>query len=157
MFNKMKILIASALCMLSAVAVAESSVSLSQASIRANIGDKVSVKVQMSGFPTTEGGGIDVHFDPAVARVNSVVVDGVAWTFVNSNGAIDNGQGVVSGVLFSNYQGVSGSANIATIEFEFVGKGRSQITLSESASNPFASNGGKVAVTFNPTDVRVRR
>jgi hypothetical protein len=59
--------------------------------------------------------------------------------------------------LFSSYQGVSGNAKIATIELEFIGKGKGVIGLSESDNNPFASNGEQVAVTFRSTKIHVRR
>lgn len=157
MFRKTKGLIGCLLLVLSAAVHAETGVSLSLSTIKASVGSTVSVDVLMSGAPNTEGGGIDVQFDPDLMQVNSVAVDGNTWTFVNQNGDIDNAAGTVTGIIFSSYNGVSGDARIATLELEFTGKGKGEIVLSESDVNPFASNGGLLAVDFTPTEVRVRR
>ena len=157
MFRKTQGLIGCLLLMMSATVSAETGVSLSQSTIKSRAGSTLSVDVLMSDFPNTEGGGIEVHYNPDLVKVNSVVVDESTWTFVNRNGDIDNSAGTVTGIVFSNFGGVSGNARIATIELEFVANGKGSIVLSESDNNPFASNGEALAVNFNPTRIQVRR
>lgn len=157
MFKKIKGLIVLGLFVFATIANAESGVSMSESNIHSKVGNTMLVDVLMSDFVFTEGGGIDMHFNPALVQVNSVVVDGDTWGFVNRDGSINNTDGLVSGILFSSYQGLSGNAKIATIELEFVGKGRGEISMSESASNLFAGNGEHLAVTFSSTRIHVRR
>lgn len=157
MLNNMKIFIGSLLLVCSMMANAESGISLSESKIQSRVGQTVSIDLVMSDFAMTEGGGVEMHYDPSLVKVNSVVVDSDTWNFASQNGDINNSDGSVSGILFSNYQGVSGDVKIATIELEFIGKGRGKITLNESDSNPFASNGEQMAVTFSKTRIRVRR
>ena len=157
MFKNTNVLVGGLLFVFSMMVHAESSVSLSESNIKSKVGSVVSVDLVMSDFTMTEGGGIDIHYDSALVQINSVVVDGATWTFVSRDGDINNTDGAVSDILFSSYQGVSGNAKIATIELEFVGKGRGDINLSEAASNPFASNGEQLAVTFSSTKIHVRR
>lgn len=157
MFKNTNILIGGLLFIFCAVANAEPVVSLSESVIKSKVGATVSVDLLMSDFSMTEGGGVEMHYNPALVRINSIIVDGSTWNFARHDGDINNTDGSVSGILFSNYRGVSGDAKIATIELEFIRKGRGKIRLSESDSNPFASNGEQMAVTFNPTKIRVRR
>lgn len=156
MLNNMKIFTGSLLFVFSMMANAEPGVALSESVIKSKVGRTVSVDLVMSDFAMTEGGGVDMYYNPALVQVNSVTVDGATWGFASKNGNIDNTNGVVSGILFSDYQGVAGDAKIATIELEFVSKGRGWIALDASGDNPFASNGEPMAVTFNHTNIRVR-
>ena len=157
MFKNTNVLVGGLLFIFSMMVHAESGVSLSESTIKSKIGSIVSVDLLMSDFAMTEGGGIDIHYDSTLIQINSIVVDGATWSFVNRDGHINNADGTVSNILFSSYQGVSGNAKIATIELEFIGKGKGEINLSEAASNPFASNGQQMAVTFSSTKIHVRR
>ena len=124
---------------------AESSVAFSDSRIQSRMGE------------ATEGGGLVIHFDPRLLEVTNVVVDSTVWRFINKNGDINNGEGSVADILFSSYQGVSGDAKIATVEFKSLKKGRGDISLQESEHNPFASAGEKVSVSFESTKIRIRR
>lgn len=135
----------------------EAVVSLSKKKIKSNIGSTVTVDLQMSEFPVTEGGGVNIRYNPRVVQINNVTVDASTWNFVNQNGNIDNAYGIVSNILFSSFRGVSGDARIATIELEFVGRGKSKIRLEASDDNPFASNGEPLDVKFRSTRIRVRK
>ena len=157
MFKNTNSIVGGLLFMFSMMVHAEADVSLSESTIKSKIDSIVSVDLVMSNFSMTEGGGVEMQYDPKLVQINSVVVDAAAWSFVNRDGDINNADGTVSGILFSSYQGVSGDAKIATIELEFIGKGKGKISLSESNSNPFASNGEQMAVTFSPTKIHVRR
>lgn len=151
------ILLAVLLFVFTTVVNAAANVSFSESSVKSSAGNTFTLDVLMSDFPATEGGGLILHFDPALLQVANVTVDSTVWKFVNKNGDIDNTGGTVSGILFSSYQGVTGSAKIATIEFQATHKGKGDITLEESANNPFASNGQNINVTFTPTKIRIHR
>ena len=76
---------------------------------------------------------------------------------MNRKGVTDNDKGKVSDILFSNYLGVSGDAALATITLQAVLRGKSNLGLSESELNPFASGGKKIEVVFGKSAVNVVR
>jgi hypothetical protein len=156
MVKKISILTGCLLFVISTL-VSAADVSFSEKRIRSHVGEQFSLDILMSGFPAIEGGGVTLHYNSDVVRVTSVSVDDSTWNFVNRDGEIDNDAGTVSDILFSNYQGVTGDAKIATIGFESIKKGRSKLTLEESAINPFGSGGENVAVTFKSSTIRVQK
>ena len=156
MSRMINILIGGLLLVSSGIVNAEPEVLFSKWKVKSSVGATVSVDVLMVDFPNTEGGGIELQYNPALVNVNSVTVDESTWSFVNKDGDIDNTNGTVSEILFSSYKGVSGSAKIATVELEFVGRGKDSIMLNESDSNPFASNGDVFSVSFKPMLISVR-
>jgi hypothetical protein len=141
----------------STLASADATVSFNDESIKSRIGNTFTLDVLMSDFPTTEGGGLVLNYDSALLQVNSVVVDSSVWGFVNRVGDTDNVRGQVSGILFSSFQGVTGDAKIATIEFQAINRGRGIIRLEKSVENPFASNGQNIDVTLMPTRIGIHR
>jgi hypothetical protein len=155
MTNKFYILTGLFLFMFSALLSAAPTVSFSEPVVRAHAGEVFTVDVVMSDFPATEGGGLVLKFNPKKLQVTNVTVDNSVWQFVNNNGDISRGN--VSDILFSSFQGVTGDAKIATIEFRSLRRGKSKIRLKESSINPFASNGEVIDVEFKATKVRVRR
>lgn len=157
MVNKFNVLISVVLFGFSTLVNAGATVSFSEDVVKSRAGNTFILDVLMSDFPTTEGGGLVLHFDSDQLQVNNVTVDSSVWQFVNKDGDTDNAEGVVSGILFSSYQGVTSNAKIATIEFQVMDKGKSILTLEESASNPFASDGQSINVTFTPTKILTRR
>jgi len=157
MNKKINILMGCALFAFSTLANADASVSFSEEKVKTTVGSEFSLDVVMADFPTTEGGGVSLQFDPSVLEVTGVSINSDEWRFVNKTGDIDNADGVVSEVLFSSYQGVTGDATIATIQFKAIGKGRAKIKLTEAESNPFASAGEKMEVMFESTKVKVRK
>ncbi len=135
---------------------AAANVSFSEEKVKATVGSEFSLDIVMADFPTIEGGGVNLQFDSSVLEVTNVVINSDEWRFVNKTGDIDNSDGVVSDILFSSYQGVTGSASIATIQFKAIGKGHTKLKLKEAKSNPFASAGEKIEVSFDSTKVKVR-
>jgi len=129
------------------------SVILSDSDIDILKGDTFSLDITTKDFPASEGGGISLHFNPALLQVAAVDIDGTVWDFTNKDGQIDNTQGIVSDILFSSYQSVTGDVKIATVEFKSIEKGMSEITLEASSNNPFASDGQNMLVTFTTTNV----
>ena len=67
MLNNMKIFIGSLLFVFSMMANAEPGVSLSESVIKSKVGRTVSVDLVMSDFAMTEGGGVEMHYDPSPA------------------------------------------------------------------------------------------
>ena len=118
-----------------------------------NEGESFTLDIEINDFPVSEGGAVTLRFNPAQIQVTTVSVDSNVWDFVNKDGQINNAEGTVSDILFSSYQGVSGDAKVATVEFRSIKNGTSEITLEESPVNPFASNGQKMVVSFKTTTV----
>lgn len=131
-------------------------VALSEKKIRAGIGETISVDIVMTDFPTTEGGGLTLKFNPSVVRVVSIEINGTAWNFATRDGVIDNENGRVKDLLFSSFSGVSGDAVVATVTLETLRRGRSRLKLVESSLNPFASGGTPLDVALKKSIVRVR-
>jgi hypothetical protein len=114
------------------------------------VGEAFSVEVSGLEFPDSQGGGFNLSYDPSVLNVTDVAIDGLdTWTFVNDNGSIDNVNGELNDVLVSDFPGVSGDFNVATISFLTVGAGTSTLALTESLVNPWASDG----IAIHPTQV----
>lgn len=132
---------------------ARANIKFSQDTVQAKPGMDVVVTILMSDLPTTEGGGISLAYDSSMVNVSAVQVNQAVWNFVNTNGVTDNVAGKVNDVLFSHYSAVSGNAEIATITIHPVRSGNSQIVLSGSAVNPFASNGEVLSVSFGRLQV----
>jgi len=128
-------------------------VSLSEKEVNVIDGEYFTVDIVMNDFVVTEGGAITLRFNSKVLQVSSVNVNRNNWSFINSNGQVDNVEGVISDIVFSSYQGVSGDAVIATVEFKAINKGLTHIALEESLANPFASNGQTMAVSFISSNV----
>ena len=120
-----------------------------------SVNETVTVDILMQDFPVSEGGGVSLKFNPAIIRVTGVELDTVNWNFVGGTGEIDNEAGVVADILFSNFKGVSGTATIATVQFRAIKSGKTQLRLTESSLNPFASEGNRVPVTFETGKIRV--
>lgn len=130
-------------------------VDISPASINVAEGTTFALNVVANFSAASEGGGVSLRYDPAVLEVLAVNVNRSAWNFVANDGEINNVDGSVSNILFSSYQGVSGGAAIAVIEFKSVGKGSSNLTIEQSPMNPFASNGKEMNVSFRNAQVVV--
>jgi hypothetical protein len=101
----------------------------------------------------TEGGGVSLQFNPLLVRVVSVTVDANTWEFFTQNGTINNTAGRVDDILFASFAGRSGDFPIATVNFETLALGTTQLSLTESALNPFASGGQPLPVTFQPGSI----
>ena len=130
-------------------------VALSSKEVSAEVGETFTLDMTMSDFPTSEGGGVTVRFDANILNVSNVAINSEVWGFINKDGVIGNDSGVVSDILFSSYDGVSGDSKVATITFQAQNSGSSKISLEGSLINPFASNGEKLTVNFIGSDVQI--
>ena len=135
----------------------EALVGFSEKKTKTRVGEQFTIDIVMSGMPTTEGGGLNLKFNPKMLQVTNVSVDKGTWNFVSKDGEIDNQNGLVTDILFSNYKGVNDSAKIVTIEFEAIKRGRTKLRLNPSSISPFASNGEVVDVKFKKAVVKVRK
>ena len=107
------------------------------------------INITGEGFPETQGGGFNLAWDPTILDVNSVSIDGGVWDFTNDLGSINNVSGTLSEVKVSAFPGVNtGSFIVATVEFLAVGLGSSNLALTESTGNPWASDGSPIGPTF---------
>lgn len=116
-----------------------------------NVYDIFSLNITGSGFTgNVDGGGVNISYDSSILNVLSVSIDESVWDFGGagiSGGTIDNGAGTVNGIMVNTFSNVSGSFDIATIQFQAIGSGTSAMALTEFALNPWASGG----VMINPT------
>jgi hypothetical protein len=110
-------------------------------------GDTLTVRLSAQSFDqVTEGGGLDLSFDPKVVQVVEVVPDAATWEFFTQSGRIDNTAGKVEGILFASFQGHRDSFPIATVTLRALAAGRPNLALSEANASPFASGGQRLAV-----------
>ena len=130
-------------------------VALTTEQVNVVVGDVFTVDIAMSNFPVSEGGGVSVRFDATMLNASDVTINSVSWDFVNKVSSIDNATGVISDILFSSYNGVTGDSPIATITFNAVASGSSQIILESSSINPFSSDGSMVTTNFVSSNVQI--
>lgn len=124
--------------------------------IEVSVGDTFILDIELEKFPVTEGGGIDINYQSNVIQAATMQLDTSAWKFAVVEGTIDNMKGVISNILFSSYSGAEGTVPVVKVTFKAVSSGNSEIILSESLKNPFASNGEKISPTFVSSHVTVR-
>lgn len=98
-----------------------------------------------TGFPLTEGGGAEFTFNPAILEVRSVSVDSTVWDVYTSQGTIDNVNGSVRGVTVATFADPGADFIVATIEFNALGAGVTDLVLSENPFNQWSSGGNLIA------------
>lgn len=135
---------------------ADPTIGFNPSRVTATAGETVSVDITMQDFPLTQGGGIRLTYNPSVLQVSDVAMNDSTWNFVTKVGSIDNQNGVISDILFSNFSGVSGAANIATVQFEVIKNGNSQLRLTEVEQyQPFLNEDGQhISVAFKNGSIR---
>lgn len=142
------------LIIVAAAQAAGPTVVLNPSKTSAAVGDTIIVTIDARDFPVSEGGGLNLGFNPSVIQVKKVSINTSAWEFVSRPGRIDNTSGNVSDILFASFKGVQGDALIATVEVQIVGEGNANLTLQQSSLTPFASQGQALSVTLdNGTDI----
>ena len=135
---------------------AEPTVIIDPASARLAEGGELVVELKLVDFPVTEGGGVTLSFNPDVLNVTAVQVDESTWSLSTLKGVVDNQAGTLTNLVFARFPGISGDLPVATIIFQAVGKGKSELVLSGSELNPFASAGDKVEVVFKSAKIAVK-
>lgn len=123
------------------------------------LGNVFSLDVTGTGFVSSaDGGGVNLSFDHNVLNVLSVSINETVWDFGGfgiSTGTIDNSVGALNGVMVNTFSNPGTSFIVATIEFQAVGMGVSDLMLSEFNLNPWASGGSTVNPTFEQSTVTV--
>lgn len=121
-----------------------------------NLGDVFSMDIVGEDFTSiTEGGGLNLSFDPAVLKVNSVALDSATWEFLTNTGSINNIGGTVNDMVFASFSGQSGNFDIGTVFFTALSLGTSNLGLTPSPVNPFAGGGVLLPVTLTDGQVSV--
>ena len=131
-------------------------VGFSHSQVNATTGQVVSLDIVMTSFPKTDGGGINLRYNPKVLKLKNLNISSSTWSFVNKIVTVDEEAGIINGILFSSYSGVSADALIATVEFLPVKSGKSSLSMEESAINPFAAQGYRIPVSFQEATLVVR-
>jgi hypothetical protein len=109
------------------------------------LGQTFTVNVIGTDFPITQGGGFNISYDASILNINTVIIDETnTWTFYNNTGSIDNITGVLNEVIVSDFPGIDGDFIVASVEFLAVGVGNSDLYLSDSLTNPWASDGNVI-------------
>lgn len=111
------------------------------------LGSTFTLDIIGTGFPETEGGGAEFIFDKTILKVNSVTIDSGVWDVFTSGGVIDNTNGNVMNIVVAAFNNPGTDFIVATIEFEAIGTGSTDLIISENPLNPWASGGSQV----NPT------
>ncbi|MCU7923957.1 MAG: cohesin domain-containing protein [Candidatus Thiodiazotropha sp. (ex Dulcina madagascariensis)] len=122
-----------------------------------NIGESFTVDIVGIAFPETQGGGFNLTYDADILNITNVSIDEAnTWTFYNDLGTVDNVNGELKEVRVSDFPGVTGDFTVATIGFLAIGLGTSRLNLTESAGNPWASNGSIISpALINDSSVQV--
>ena len=124
--------------------------------VEVTVGETFTLDIELDKFPVTEGGGLNISYKANVLQVKKIELDSSVWNFAVEEGSIDNSQGVISDILFSSYTGAEGKVPVVKVTFNAVSSGNSEIALSESSKNPFASSGEKINPEFVSSYVAVR-
>ena len=119
-----------------------------------SVGDTVTGYLVLKDFPETQGGGVNIKFNPKVLNASEITVDS-AWNIGAERGLINNKRGVIKNLLFAAFPGKTGDIPVATIKFTAVGKGKSKIKLKPSKLNPFSGNGKEIDVALTKTRIKV--
>ncbi|MGE0388334.1 MAG: cohesin domain-containing protein [Gammaproteobacteria bacterium] len=142
------------------------SISLSPDFTAVSVGQAFQITIlgQYDGPATLAGGAIDIDFDPAVLRADSVQVNPAVADFAASVGTIDNLSGHIEAIGFASFFGVSGQFHVATLGFTAIGSGASALEASDAGDPVYVwtnydflsgPSGGSVTPSFSGADVSV--
>jgi len=135
------IAIGALLCVLSAAASAVS-ISLSPLTSSVPLGNQVSLQLNMdfSADPTL-GGGVDITFDNSLLSFASFTFDPTLGDDPSLQRQPDVTPGLLTGLGFGNFNGLSGPSVVGTLIFNTLAPGIAQLSLADNASpvGPFYS------------------
>lgn len=133
---------ASTLCVALACSTAQAqSVSFDLDALTVAPGETFSLNLMASGFTEAVlGGGFGLSFDPAVLRLDSVVIP-ASWEFAKSGGLIDNASGTLSDAYFATNNPLPGDVKLATLNFTALNVGQSLVTPLANTLQPFVEDG----------------
>ena len=122
------------------------------------VGDVFSLDIIGSEFTMNpDGGGVNLFYDQDVLSVLSVSVDETVWDFDVgiSSGVINNTIGTVSGIMVNAWSDVGVDFVIASVEFQAIGVGVTDLIMTEYQSNPWASGGVLINPEFSQSSVTI--
>jgi hypothetical protein len=132
-------------------------VTVSATSTALNVGATGSFDILVAFNPgeAIDSGGVDIAWDPAIFRIDSIVVNDVVWDFFTTPGTTDNLAGTATGIDGISFSDVTTDFIHATVNITALATGSTGLTLSEAGNNPFSHFGNLVAVGFVPGSVAV--
>lgn len=146
------------LCFLSGQ-VHAATISIESAPASLGIGDIFSLDIIGTDFSDNpDGGGVNLFYDETIVNVLSVSIDETVWDFGAtgiSQGTINNTLGAVNGIMVNAWSDVGIPFTVATIEFQAVAEGVSNLTMNEFNYNPWGSNGNLINPDFVTSSITV--
>ena len=131
-------------------------ISLSDANYSANINDIFTLDIIGQDFTSNvDGGGVNIIFDPAIINVLSVSIDNDFWDFMNMEGTINNTLGTVNGIMVNALSSTTDNFTIASIEFQAITGGTTNILLNDFSFNPWSSGGETISTSYVTGQVTV--
>ena len=115
----------------------------------AGINDVFTLDVVGKNFTgNVDGGGVNILYDSTVLNVLSVSVDDYYWDFLNYDGTIDNTAGSVSSIIVNAFSSNTGDFTVASVEFQAVGAGVTDLALNDFYFNPWAGGGEPISTSY---------
>lgn len=128
--------------------ISAATISWSSPNTNINVNDIFTINIIGSGFTgNVDGGGVNFSYDSSILNVVSVSINESVWDFGGagiSTGSINNGAGTVDGIMVNTFGVVTGDFDVASIQFQAVGLGVSDLLLNEFSLNPWASGGSSI-------------
>ena len=131
-------------------------ISLSDRNYSANINDIFTLDIIGQDFTSNvDGGGVNIIFDPAIINVLSVSIDNDFWDFMNMEGTINNTLGTVNGIMVNALSSTTDNFTVASIEFQAITGGTTNILLNDFSFNPWSSGGETISTSYVTGQVTV--
>ena len=131
-------------------------ISLSDTNYSANINDIFTLDIIGQDFTSNvDGGGVNIIFDPAIINVLSVSIDNDFWDFMNMEGTINNTLGTVNGIMVNALSSTTDNFTVASIEFQAITGGTTNILLNDFSFNPWSSGGETISTSYVTGQVTV--
>ncbi len=130
----------------------------SSSTTNVNVNDVFTIDITGTNFlSNVDGGGVNFSYDASVLNVVSISINESVWDLGAgiSTGIIDNITGTVGGISVNAWSDVIGNFSVATITFQAISSGSSDLSLSEWGFNPWASNGNIINPDFVNATVQV--
>lgn len=114
-------------------------------------GPSFTVDLVGTGFTgSTDGGSVNLSFDPTLLQVVSFVVS-PTWNFYADAGVVDNTLGTITGIEFATLATPPASFTVGTITFAAIGAGSAALGVEEyldGVLGGFAVGGNAQSVSF---------
>src|SRR5262245_15063208 len=125
--------------LLSASASQASQVVFDRTSASVTLNNSLQISLLGTFSPASEGGGVNLSFNPSQLRITNITIDATSWPFFRQTGTLNNTAGTLTDLVFASDVARLGPVPIATITFQAIGTGTSSLQLTASALTPFGS------------------